>query len=80
MAAPICRIALFTPTDISQDAFRRYFCGSAFHTLYGSGAVIAPAPPATFTRSPDTAEIAVRIPFGSAEPDPRVNLSTSSSS
>ena len=37
-------------------------------------------PVATFTRSPDTALIAVRMPFGSLVPDPRVNLSTSSSS
>ena len=79
MAAPICRIALFTPIDISHDAFRRYFCGSAFHTLYGSGAPMLP-PVVTFTRSPDTALIAVRMPFGSFVPDPMVNFCTSSSS
>src|SRR6266498_2645819 len=78
-AAPSCAIALLTPTFISHDARRRNRCGNAFHTLYGSGPPIVPAV-VTVTRTLVFADNAVRMPFGSPEPEPRVNLSINSSS
>src|SRR6266498_789803 len=78
-AAPNCAIALFTPTFISHAAPRRNRCGNAFHARYGSGEPSVPEV-VTRTRTLVFADSAVRIPRGSPEPEPRVNLSISSSS
>src|SRR5262247_1013043 len=70
---PSCRTELFVATDISHDAFRRKRCGSACHTLYGSGAPSEPAV-VSATRTLVFADRAVRMPCGSPEPLPRVSL------